>query len=241
MYAWFEARNRQNAFCTPLKTETFELFVRNSFGSASAEREALLSAARVAMDEHYRAALGYAPPSAREQAAVRTALAELAKRAAASSPSLELRSLSIPNRAESGHPRQLGVGERSPSLPRLREASNGGYPEGQNPLDGSGHAPEPELPAYGWEEIRRHVSSESLWIVIDGDVYDVTGWLEQHPGGVGVLLELAGRDATQAFRRAPHGALTDVLRLNYRIGRLASSAWVQRLPSPDADGRVEST
>jgi hypothetical protein len=225
MYDWFRSKNVQNAFHTPFKRETFELFVKNSFGAAAAEHEALLSAARVAMDEHYRAALGYTAPSEDERSALRAAIADLVERAAARPRALQLRSLSRPpHRGQSGHPTELGVAERSRWLPRLRDAPNGGYPEAQRPLDSPREALEPELPRYCWDEIRRHASAESSWIVIDGDVYDVTGWLEQHPGGADRLREWAGNDATMAFRRAGHGPLTDVLRLNYRIGRVVPDA-----------------
>lgn len=35
-------------------------------------------------------------------------------------------------------------------------------------------------------------------------VYDVTKYLEDHPGGSAVLLEVAGQDATQAFEEVGH-------------------------------------
>lgn len=220
MEAWFRQRNAANAFHTAFKTETFELFVKNSFGSASAEHQVLLSAARVAMDEHYRAALGYPEPSAREQRDVRAAVAALAEQVTARPFAIYLRSLSrTPDRVESAHPTELGVFARSLSLPYLNDASNGGFPEGQRPLGDATEAPEADLPSYDWDEIRRHATAQSTWIVIDGDVYDVTGWLEHHPGGAERLREWAGKDASVAFRAAAHGPLTHVLRLNYRIGR----------------------
>jgi hypothetical protein len=220
MEAWFRERNAANASHTAFKTETFELFVRNSFGTAAAEHEVLLSAARVAMDEHYRAALGYPEPSASERYEVRAAVAALAERARVRPGAIFMRSLShIPDQAPGAHPAELGVVERSRWLPRVSVGSNGGYPEGQRPLSDPTEAPDADLPGYHWHEIRRHASVESTWIVIDGDVYDVTGWLEQHPGGAERLREWAGKDASLAFRAAAHGPLTQVLRLNYRIGR----------------------
>jgi predicted heme/steroid binding protein len=223
MYAWFREINVRNAFHTPLKTETFELFVKNSFGSAAAELEAMSVAGRAAMDEHYRSALGYAEPSAREKRTVRAALASLAERVESRPGAIYLRSLSrTPNRVESGHPSELGVSERSRWLPRAGAGENGGYPVAQVPLGPGEAAAETRLPRYGWDDIRRHCTAESLWVVIDGDVYDVTGFIREHPGGAERLLEWAGRDASAAFRAASHGPLTHVLRLNYRIGRAAT-------------------
>jgi hypothetical protein len=224
MYAWFSEVNAHHAFHTPLKTETFELFVKNSFGSAAAELEVMMVAAKVAMDEHYRAALGYPEPSAREKRTVKSALAALAARAEARPGAIYLRSLSrTPNRVESGHPSELGVSERSRWLPRAGAGENGGLPQAQTPLRSADEAAAARLPMYGWDDIRQHAGLDSLWIVIDGEVYDVTGFVREHPGGAERLLEWAGRDASAAFHAAGHGPLTQVLRLNYRIGRAAAA------------------
>jgi predicted heme/steroid binding protein len=119
---------------------------------------------------------------------------------------------------------QIGVSARAVALPRVEpEQSNGGYPERQTPVLDAKHAARMELPVYTWAEIRRGGVGGRTWIVLDGDVYDVSGWLEQHPGGAERLREWAGRDATKAFAAARHDALTRVLRLNYRIGRLSEA------------------
>jgi hypothetical protein len=129
---------------------------------------------------------------------------------------------------EPSPPERLGVSARSASLPQARPgAANAGYPEGQMPVQASRAALGMALPIYDWAEIRRHASELSTWIVIDGEVFDVSGWISEHPGGADVLRAWAGRDASLAFHAAPHGALTHVLRLNYRIGRVAD-------PEPNA-------
>ncbi len=221
MYAWFRDINQSNAVHTPRKTDTFETFVSNSFGPATPERDVMLTAARVAMDDHYRAALGYASPSANEVESVRAALAILAERANARPRTMFLRSLErTPLRGDSSRPEELGVSERSARLPRVdASAPNGGYPEGQAPVHGAG-VTAMDLPVYDWAEVKRHATELSTWLVIDGEVYDVSGWLTRHPGGAELLREWAGKDASAAFHAAPHGALTQVLRLNYRIGRV---------------------
>lgn len=222
MYTWFGRINAENAFHTPFKTETFETFVGNSFGPGAPERDVMLTAARVAMDENYRTALGYAAPSASELDAVRGAMLELAARARARPGAIFVRSLArTPLRGEAAEPSELGVSQRSPSLPRLNAtASNAGYPEWQTPVRAAGSAADVALPVYGWDEIRRHAGGESTWLVIDAVVYDVSSFLEQHPGGAERLREWAGRDASRAFHDAPHGPLTHIFRFNYRVGRV---------------------
>ncbi|KAL4811866.1 hypothetical protein BDW67DRAFT_189237 [Aspergillus spinulosporus] len=53
-------------------------------------------------------------------------------------------------------------------------------------------------------EVARHSSPNDLWIVIEGNVYDVTGYREDHPGGDEILRQFAGKDATIEFQDAGH-------------------------------------
>lgn len=50
---------------------------------------------------------------------------------------------------------------------------------------------------YNAEEISRHRSPTDLWLTAHGKVYDVTEWVEMHPGGSAALLGRGGRDATR--------------------------------------------
>eukprot|EP00933_Yihiella_yeosuensis_P044702 TRINITY_DN39969_c0_g1_i1.p1 TRINITY_DN39969_c0_g1~~TRINITY_DN39969_c0_g1_i1.p1 ORF type:complete len:516 (-),score=143.09 TRINITY_DN39969_c0_g1_i1:286-1833(-) len=49
------------------------------------------------------------------------------------------------------------------------------------------------------EEFAKHNKPDDAWLLIDGDVYDVTKFAGMHPGGAGLLLEYAGKDATEDF------------------------------------------
>ncbi len=49
-----------------------------------------------------------------------------------------------------------------------------------------------------WHEISKHNTRTDCWIVIDGYVYDVTLWIQSHPGG-DVIAILAGEDASALF------------------------------------------
>ena len=46
-------------------------------------------------------------------------------------------------------------------------------------------------------EVKKHNSKESAWVVLHGYIYDLTKFLEDHPGGDQVILDWAGRDATK--------------------------------------------
>ncbi|RAL15951.1 cytochrome b2 [Aspergillus homomorphus CBS 101889] len=49
------------------------------------------------------------------------------------------------------------------------------------------------------EVIEKHSSRESCWVAIHGSVYDVTDFIDEHPGGPQVILRCAGKDATADF------------------------------------------
>ncbi|CAE7243699.1 BETAA-AD [Symbiodinium natans] len=49
------------------------------------------------------------------------------------------------------------------------------------------------------EEVAKHNKGDDAWIIVDGDVYDVTKFAGVHPGGTQILLEYAGKDATEDF------------------------------------------
>ncbi|KAG6366021.1 hypothetical protein INS49_000197 [Diaporthe citri] len=48
-------------------------------------------------------------------------------------------------------------------------------------------------------EVAKHKSTDSCWTVIHGKVYDITSFLDKHPGGRSILLRQGGADATAEF------------------------------------------
>ena len=57
---------------------------------------------------------------------------------------------------------------------------------------------------YTMEEVVKHNSKESCWSVIRGKVYDLTNWINKHPGGADKILRICGKDGTDLFVRQ-HG------------------------------------
>lgn len=49
------------------------------------------------------------------------------------------------------------------------------------------------------EEVAKHSTAEDAWLIIDGDVYDVTKFAKLHPGGKQTLLDFAGQDVSEDF------------------------------------------
>ncbi|KAI8431957.1 hypothetical protein MSG28_004491 [Choristoneura fumiferana] len=48
-------------------------------------------------------------------------------------------------------------------------------------------------------EVKKHNHKDSVWMIIHNDVYDVTNFLDEHPGGEETLLDSAGKEASQDF------------------------------------------
>jgi len=70
------------------------------------------------------------------------------------------------------------------------------------------------------EEVKNHKDSKSTWMIIHNHVYDVTKFLDEHPGGEEVLLEQAGADSTEAFEDVGHSTDARDLMKDYLIGEL---------------------
>jgi hypothetical protein len=49
-------------------------------------------------------------------------------------------------------------------------------------------------------EVAKHNVKHDCWVVIHGKVYDLTGFLNTHPGGPNTILSWAGRDATKTWK-----------------------------------------
>ncbi len=70
------------------------------------------------------------------------------------------------------------------------------------------------------KEVASHCHVDSCWMVVLDKVYDLTDFIEYHPGGYEIMLEYAGTDATNAFIEKPHTIeATDMLE-KYLIGEL---------------------
>jgi len=74
-------------------------------------------------------------------------------------------------------------------------------------------APQPPAPvgsgasartSYTLAQVAQHGDASSCWAAINGNVYDLTNWINQHPGGPERILSICGTDGSAAFN-AQHG------------------------------------
>ncbi|KAI0514424.1 mitochondrial cytochrome-like protein b2 [Xylaria bambusicola] len=83
------------------------------------------------------------------------------------------------------------------------------------------------------EEVSAHQSLDDLWLVVEGVVYDFSEFAPEHPGGVNVLLQHAGRDATAAYLEAHSPSLIrTTLPPSRRVGILDRSTVTEEWTRP---------
>ncbi|XP_042431531.1 cytochrome b5-like isoform X1 [Zingiber officinale] len=76
---------------------------------------------------------------------------------------------------------------------------------------------------YHFDEVAKHKVVKDCWLLIDGKVYDVTPFMEDHPGGDEVLLASTGKDATNDFEDIGHSTSARDMMAKYYIGQIDSS------------------
>ncbi|AQZ18322.1 CYB2 (YML054C) [Zygosaccharomyces parabailii] len=76
-------------------------------------------------------------------------------------------------------------------------------------------------PAISADEVAKHNTDKSIWVVIDGYVYDLTEFVPVHPGGAAVIKANAGKDVTKLFQPIhPPDAIEKFIDPSKRLGPL---------------------
>ena len=80
---------------------------------------------------------------------------------------------------------------------------------------------------YSWAEIEKHNSKNDCWLVIDGGVYDVTEFMDEHPGGAGMLKMVAGKDASLHFEELHKPEILSSIGAEFLIGTVGEGGEVE--------------
>ncbi len=81
------------------------------------------------------------------------------------------------------------------------------------------------------EEVAKHNSKEDCWTIVSGNVYDISDYISQHPGG-NVIVQSCGNDGTALFEKrktsegdsigsgTPHSSQAQLQLEDYLVGPL---------------------
>jgi len=77
---------------------------------------------------------------------------------------------------------------------------------------------------YTMSQVAANNSAKSCWAVIEGSVYNLTAWINSHPGGSSAILSLCGTEATSSFKgKHANQSRPSAQLLGYLLGTLAKS------------------
>ncbi|KAH8904542.1 acyl-CoA dehydrogenase [Coniochaeta sp. PMI_546] len=87
---------------------------------------------------------------------------------------------------------------------------------------------------YSQGDVASHNKADSLWIVVDGDVYDLTKFQDDHPGGKKILQRVAGKDASKQFWKYHNEGILKKYKKQLQIGSLDTKPKPAAEPAPVA-------
>ncbi|KAI7742268.1 hypothetical protein M8C21_002456 [Ambrosia artemisiifolia] len=79
-----------------------------------------------------------------------------------------------------------------------------------------------------FEEVSKHNRKTDCWLIISGKVYDVTSFLDDHPGGDEVLVLATEKDATEDFEDVGHSKNAIEMMKDFYVGELDDNTMPQK-------------
>lgn len=104
---------------------------------------------------------------------------------------------SAANSAQSGTKSAAPVAAAQSAPPRA--TSNQAGPSGPGAGKSIAEKDVATLKTYTLEDVAKHKTKDDVWVVVNGEVLDVTKFKADHPGGEKAIMLYAGRDATEEF------------------------------------------
>mmetsp|Transcript_59198 Transcript_59198/g.183831 ORF Transcript_59198/g.183831 Transcript_59198/m.183831 type:complete len:557 (-) Transcript_59198:226-1896(-) len=80
------------------------------------------------------------------------------------------------------------------------------------------------LPRFTMAEVAGHNTRADLWIIVDGRAYDVTNFVDKHPGGALPIENMAGKDCTDVFANYHAARVYKYMLPPYLVGEVSDYA-----------------
>ncbi|GAB7346644.1 hypothetical protein MBLNU459_g1777t1 [Dothideomycetes sp. NU459] len=75
------------------------------------------------------------------------------------------------------------------------------------------------------KEVKEHSTVEQgLYIIIDNGVYEMAGFVDEHPGGAKILKRVGGKDASKQFWKYHNESVLKKYQAKLKIGELKEDA-----------------
>lgn len=74
-------------------------------------------------------------------------------------------------------------------------------------------------------EVAKHTTDKDCWTIVEGNVYDITPYIPNHPGGKANIMRACGTDATAMFTTSAgraHSQRAQDLLQNYLVGSVVT-------------------
>ncbi|KAI9796773.1 MAG: hypothetical protein M1833_006013 [Piccolia ochrophora] len=83
-------------------------------------------------------------------------------------------------------------------------------------------------------DVASHNKPDSLWIIVDEDVYDLSTFQDEHPGGKKILQRVAGKDASKQFWKYHNEGILKKYKGQLQLGSLDTKKQEAAPPTPPA-------
>ncbi|KAI9843968.1 MAG: hypothetical protein M1837_006009 [Sclerophora amabilis] len=81
-------------------------------------------------------------------------------------------------------------------------------------------------------DVASHNKPDSLWIIVDQDVYDLSKFQDEHPGGKKILQRVAGKDASKQFWKYHNESILKKYKPQLQLGSLDTKPKEAAAPPP---------
>ncbi|RDW58053.1 putative cytochrome b5-2 [Coleophoma cylindrospora] len=79
--------------------------------------------------------------------------------------------------------------------------------------------------SFSTSDVAEHNSADKgMYIIVDEGVYDVTNFIDEHPGGSKILKRVAGKDASKQFWKYHNEGVLKKYAAKLKVGTVAEKA-----------------